>query len=331
MRHQRKALSQQLLDDVAMECNRLYEVLHPNEGLAISRLSLDPKLRASLNQAVQFAGHDGVPPQAYFSEAHLDTLGFCFWLAVAKRDAESGSLVIVIDDVFTSVDAQHLTRITDLIVDESNHFSQTIMTTHHLTVREKFRNSYGAGQVTEVLDLHGDWDVRRGIVFTKALLAVEELRTFTTVYPFDRQAAASKAGIILEELLDALTVQYQCKLPRKTTNAYVLSELLDGTADIMKKIKVQGLDGEPERTPGLWIAKIRLHNLVRNQVGAHYNVQGHGISDSDVKEFVALTVAFAESLTCRSCGRMPHKGDGTHYRCSCPPGKRTTMTPRVME
>jgi len=281
VRDQRRTFSQQLLDDVAGECNRLFELIHPGEGLAISGVTLDPKQRASLNQTVLFAGHDDVPPQAYFSESHLDTLGFCFRLAVAKRDSLREPLVVVIDDVFTSVDAPHLTRITDLIIDECTSFPQVILTTHQRTVWEKFRNSYGGGKLADLIELHNSWSLQRGIATSNAQLAPEEIQAVLDCQPFDRQSAASKAGIMLEEILNNLALLYRCKLPRSPTSNG-LNELLDGTSNLTKKLTLKGTNGYPAQTPGEILEKIRLNNHIRNQVGAHSNPQGHEISDNDV-------------------------------------------------
>src|SRR5262249_19673603 len=151
-----------ILDDVATECNRLYALIHPNEPLAISKLALDQGRRASLNQAASFEGHSNVPPQAYFSDSHLDTLGFCFWLATAKQESQKADAVIVLDDVFISVDATHLSRIAQLITDESKHFSHVIATTHQRLWRDIYRYQQGAAKLTQVIELQG-WSLSKGI------------------------------------------------------------------------------------------------------------------------------------------------------------------------
>jgi hypothetical protein len=93
--------SQQPLDAVSEECRRLYRRIHPDQTVGFPRFWLDETRRASLHQAAIFQGHTDVPPQAYFSESHLDTLGFCLFLAIAKYST-GGNAVIVLDDVFTS-------------------------------------------------------------------------------------------------------------------------------------------------------------------------------------------------------------------------------------
>ncbi len=183
-----------ILESVATETNRLYGLIHPNEPIALSKLELDKARRASLVQLSQgsetsganattkrpiqrlrerasaplvfesilshFEGVDDVPPQAYFSESHLDTQAFCFWLAVAKRERPSKDAVLALDQLVQSI------------------------------VRE----------------------------------------------PFERQHVAQEAGILLEAILDHLALTYRCRVPRTTTSDYTLSELLNGTSTLFKKL-----------------------------------------------------------------------------------------------
>jgi hypothetical protein len=111
VRDTRIAFTDDILASVAQETNRLYGQIHPHEPIALSKLELDKARRASLIQLGHFEGKDDAPPQAYFSESHLDTLAFCFWFAVAKREMPLKDAVLVLDDIFSSVDAQHLSRI----------------------------------------------------------------------------------------------------------------------------------------------------------------------------------------------------------------------------
>lgn len=125
----RKAYVQRVLDDIRDEVNRLYECIHPGEEVGLDRLELPENRRASLEQHARFGGHQEVTPQAYYSESHLDTLGFCFWLALAKRSGAEQA-ILVLDDVFTSVDLDHFQRITEVLDAEANNFQQVIVATH---------------------------------------------------------------------------------------------------------------------------------------------------------------------------------------------------------
>ena len=329
--------TQTILDDIANECNRLYGLIHPNEPIAISRLALDQGKRASLSQAATFEGHDNVPPQAYFSESHLDTLGFCFWLSLVKRDSPKADVVVVLDDVFTSVDAQHINRISQLITNESKNFAQVIATTHQRLWRDIYRYQHGAGKLTQMIELQR-WSLSKGISNFKTRLAVDDLIASIAAAPFDRQVTASRAGILLEAVLDWLALQHRCRVARTHDGSYTLGELLDGTESLFKKLEIHRPDldtlGQP-KNPAQYVAskvdgisgQIRSLNFLRNQVGAHFNTAGAAISDADIQLLADLTVKLAETLSCKTCGQIPGKKAATYFQCSCDAPFEVRMQP----
>jgi hypothetical protein len=84
-----------------------------------------------------------VDPRAYASEAHLDTLGLCIFLAFAKGFL-AGFPLLVLDDVLTTVDASHRLRVAELLVDEFPS-TQLLVTTHDAIWFEEFRALARAG------------------------------------------------------------------------------------------------------------------------------------------------------------------------------------------
>lgn len=329
--------TQGILNEVADECNRLYHCIHPNEGMAVSKVELDRQRRASLHQTVNFEGHLDVPPQAFFSEAHLDTLGFCFWLAFAKRESRNGDTVVVFDDVFSSVDAPHMSRIADLVVDECEHFAQTIVTTHQRRWRDIYKYSQGMGNQVELLELQR-WSLSKGISSHKTQLAVSELATAVSAAPFDRLTVASRAGILLEATLVKLARLYGCSVRMKPDNDHTLGELLDGTASLFKRLELRtpaiDANGQPLTPPsyeavrpGSIHANLKTSLPIRNQVGAHFNLHGMDISDAEVAEFGENTVQLLEALTCELCGQMPSKSTGSYFKCSCSDAVALQMHP----
>lgn len=129
VREQRVAFTQSLLAQVASECNRRYRAIHLDEPLGLSGFRLDERRRASLLQEAYFLGEAELSPQAYFSESHLDTLGFALFLTLARLYSH-GDAILVLDDVFTSADEAHLDRLLELLASECDGFRQVIVTTH---------------------------------------------------------------------------------------------------------------------------------------------------------------------------------------------------------
>ena len=163
VRRERTAYVQEVLDVIRDECNRLYETIHPEEGLRLGRLRLDEKRRRSLHQDAAFGALADVPPQAYYSESHLDTLGFCFWLAATKHAARDGvPPIVVLDDVLASVDAAHAARLLALLVAERAAFTQLVVATHQRAWLDAVRASAEAGGAADVVELE-TWSAATGI------------------------------------------------------------------------------------------------------------------------------------------------------------------------
>ncbi len=155
---ERRRFTDQILSSIAKEVGRLYEMVHPGEGLNKVNLELDPKKRASLEIEASFCG-ERAAPQAYFSESHLDTLGLCIFLALAAMDRVEET-ILVLDDVLANVDDRHMGRVLEMLCSEMKRFRHCVVATHHRDWKDRWRNSKGVQcQVVEL----SDWSVDDGI------------------------------------------------------------------------------------------------------------------------------------------------------------------------
>src|SRR3546814_16496142 len=80
----RKRFTDNVLDAISTRVGELYEAIHPGEGLNKIVLAMDAAKRASLEIATEFGGKQDTPPQAYYSDSHLDTLGLCVFLEIGR-------------------------------------------------------------------------------------------------------------------------------------------------------------------------------------------------------------------------------------------------------
>ena len=319
----RRTFIQRILDDITEEVNRLYQTIHKGEKIGLHRFEMDEAKLASMEQRGHFEDVADIVPQAYFSESHLDTFGFCLWLALAKR-MNAKQLVLVLDDVFTSVDAPHFQRISDLLADEAQHFQQLIIATHNRLWHEFYKKN-GVG--IHLIKLER-WTLNRGLRPHEDQIMAAELAAALEAEPFSRQAVASQAGILLESVLDGLALTYGCRLPRKHGHSYTLSELLNGTSKLLKKATVKRLDrnehGHPT-VPESW-TELKLDALfqelatltfIRNEVGAHFNPSGADLADGDVLAFGQAALKLAQALACPTCGHLPQNERDDHRGCRC--------------
>lgn len=310
----RKAYVKTILLDIAQAVDGLYQKIHPHENIGQLKLKLDERQRGSLIYGVAFGEEQDAPPQPYYSESHLDTLGLCIFLALAKR-GEANRTVIVMDDVLGSVDQQHLKLTLDMLLQEADSFSQIVITTHYRPLRNRFIRSRTGSSKVDLLDLKS-WTLDNGVRSVTPKLAIDELEALLDDDDVSRSQIAMDAGMLLENMLDYISLHYGLRMTRKPEPLYTLNELYSAVRAI-KNWKIIRDDIETEIKPLLDALGENLP--VRNEVGAHYNVNGELLSDKEIKEFGQATLLLARSLTCHSCSGMPEKRDKQtgDWVCQC--------------
>lgn len=318
---QRKDYVEEILADISTEVQTLYSTLHPNERIGRVKFYLKPNAIGSLEFDAQFQDAMKLPPQAYYSESHLDTLGICVFLALAKY-FRTDNTVVVLDDVLTSVDGPHLDRFMTLMHAQAQHFGQVILTTHYRPWRDRYRWAKGSMASTQVIEL-GPWSLENGLQTGEFLTAVDELKAALTSSRFDRQVAASKAGIVLESLLDFITLKYRCSIPRNARNEYTLGDLVGGVDSKLGKVLCchkPNIAGGPKTEVPLkpLIDAAAASQWIRNSVGCHFNSLGSEVYDSEVRDFGAAVLTLAAHLICDTCRTLPtRRPAGLYWQCKC--------------
>jgi DNA repair exonuclease SbcCD ATPase subunit len=157
---ERKRYVDELMQQIGAQVNAFYAAIHPGEALGHASINVKSTGRASLDLQAQFASQEQITPSAYYSEGHLDTLGLCIYLAMAKN-AGGNAPIIVLDDVLGTLDDIHLARVVDLLAAEAPHIGHLIITTPSRTWVNHMRDA-GGGPHAELLIL-SEWDLARGI------------------------------------------------------------------------------------------------------------------------------------------------------------------------
>lgn len=320
----RKEFIDNELQSISGDVEAMYNKIHPNEGLGGVKLFLNKTFQSSLSLTATFHSVTDIAPQSVYSESHLDTLGICIFIALAKKESNK-DVILVLDDVVMSVDEKHLDRIINLIHDESPNFAHVIISTHYRPWRERYRNNRAPNSDIQFVELRG-WTKERGITQAKPQLVLDEIKHYlSTPENFHRENLAGATGRFLEALLDFLTLNFQSKLKRKPANDFTLSELLDALSkDLLKVLKVQRMDLLPDgKSYGATVKEeivlkpiidnIKALKAVRNQVGAHFTYDGALVSDTDIEDFAKATIQLAELLVCPLDGNLPDRNKTGSY------------------
>lgn len=299
---ERRAFVDGILSSISAEVGRIYEAVHPGEGLNKISLQLDPNRRASLGMLAEFYGNADVPPQAYFSDSHLDTLGLCIFLALAAMD-KPGDKILVLDDVLGSVDEPHVDRLVNVLYDEATNFRHCVITTHYRPWRQKLRWGWLKNGQCQFVEL-SKWTNATGLTLVRTIPDVEQLRTLLAASHPDPQLVCAKAGVILEAVLDFLTLLYECSVPRRASGLYTLGELLPAIKPKLRdalevEIQVKNASGAvtyQKKGLGPIIKELDRIAQVRNVVGCHFNALSFDLLDSDALGFGQQVLELVEAV-----------------------------------
>lgn len=302
---QRKQYLEQVLAAIAVEVGRLYEAIHPGEGLNKISFKLSPTKQGSLDLGAEFLGKQDQPPQAYFSESHLDSLGLCIFLALAARQAPE-STIVVLDDVLGSIDEPHVDRLIGMLYEEARKFKHTILTTHYRPWREKFRWGWLKNNQCEFIEL-GAWTPADGIVSAQnSLSPLAELRAHLGATPPSLQPACAAAGVILERACDFLANLYELDVPYRN-GGLTLGDLLPRVAEkrmaAALRVEVRQPDGSyTDVLLGDQLIRLRDMAQLRNIFGCHYNDLANMLPPQDALAFAQAVHDFAAALICDDNG-----------------------------
>lgn len=319
VRQERRAFTDSTLAHIAAEVGRLYECVHPGEGIAKITLGLDPKKRASLDIGTSFPGTGAAPPQAYFSDSHLDTLGLCVFLALAAMDSPQDT-ILVLDDVLGSVDEPHVDRLIEMLYEETRKFHHCVITTHYRPWREKFRWGWLPNGQCHFVDLQ-KWSAAGGMSLLGSIPDVSRLRLLLSDPSPDPQLVVAKAGVILEAALDFLTLLYECAVPRRFGERYTLGDLLPAIdKKLIQALAVKVMEKSDGATPPTYVKKplapylqeLQRISQVRNVMGAHFNVLSYELLDTDALTFGRQVLDLMNILTEENIG-WPRNGKSGLY------------------
>jgi rubrerythrin len=316
---ERILFSDGILAKIADEVGRIYELVHPGEGLNKISLKLDPNKRASLEIGASFGGQASTPPQAYFSDSHLDTLGLCMFIALAGLDGPERT-ILVLDDVLASVDEPHVERLIEMLYVEAIKFRHCLITTHYRPWKQKLRWGWLKNGQCQFIEL-AKWTTKDGMTLIRSIPDVERLRVLLAESPPDPQLVCAKAGVILEASLDFLTLLYECPVPRRSGGLYTLGDLLPSIDKKLRnalEVEVQVVDGAGTLSYQTRALTPILNELIRiaqarNVFGCHFSALSFELLDSDALGFGQKVLELIETLADPDAGWPRNAKSGKYW------------------
>lgn len=311
----RKEEVQAVLSELSQDIESMYTRLHPGESHGGVQLAVREAVPESVNLRSSFYGRDDEDPRAYYSDAHLDTLGLSIFLALRKwyRRQRPEFDLMILDDVLTSVDSAHSVRLAELLLKEFQEY-QILLTTHDRIWFEHLRDIQARCRVAQnfVNKIIHKWTLEEG----PDLREPEDERESLDRLMDDGSAEeiAVMAGRLLEHLLQEMRYALRLSVKAKRGEQYEIGELWpalyatikDDYPVLYQKVK-SALDTLDVRWP------------IRNWIGAHWNTWARNVSRTAAIEFAKSVAELFDHVFCTICRRFitPSATPIGQLACSC--------------
>lgn len=262
----------------------------------ISAVSMEIDNSKGLDITLTLTNGRMADPTQVLNEASLDLLALLILLEVHIQCATLGQhKVIVLDDVFQSVDAVHRIRSLEHVLGRLRKW-QVFLTLHdrlwlELAAASMHRNGHGDVQVIEVRSTSSDEAPEIRLAGFSPLQELERIERAD----FGPAILAGTAGRLLEQLCDRLSVSLAISVTRRRGDKYTLGDLWPGVSAALKKV-----DGEAtnlaQQIDMLW--------TLRNMAGAHYNEWASSLSRQEASDFSAAVRGLWNATTCATCNAL---------------------------
>ncbi|MGQ4875699.1 MAG: AAA family ATPase [Promethearchaeia archaeon] len=304
-----------IFESLDSEINRLYLFLHPNDLHENIKLEIDPNRRGSLFLKMDSFNCKSRDPRVLASEGHLDSLGICIFLSFVKKFNKTIPF-IVLDDIITTIDANHREKLAKLLLTEFPEH-QLIITTHDgLWFKQLIENlkALKLEHKWEILSII-DWDLSHGPEFSDYKDLWEKIQDYY------KRGDSDVAGILtrryLEWVLKKICLALKAEIEYKSDPKYTVKELFDSAYKRVNKLCKRIVDNEDFKNN----LKEKFENLKSwtylGNLLAHENPEIELISTNEIKNFSNLVHELFLCITCSECGNLlKYNREFSEIRCS---------------
>jgi len=293
---ERKGVAQ-ALKAISTDVNGFMTLLHPDDEF--DEVELIPTGRRGVEFKLKYHGQEVSPPMKMLSEAHLNSLGICVFIASARRfNKENGFLIL--DDVVTSFDRGHRRLLARLLCEKLPD-TQILLFTHDDLWFDMLKGELPASdwlfkEVTK-------WTKESGVDLRDSPLSLKE-RIESYLATNDISAAANKCRTLVEETLkekcEKLGVRALEFRTGRANDQRTAAELMDGLTSYLKQN--QSLR---DKTSKRSFNHLRATRLVANFGSHHRTLGATGLARGDIETALVDIEQFESLFVCPGCNAQP--------------------------
>lgn len=262
-----------------------------NDYVSQITISIAGKSDVSLEFNVRLDNGRSIRPEMFFSEANRDLLALLIFFEFIYEQGNHGQAkVLVMDDIFQSVDATVRFRLMQFLIDKFKDW-QLIITTHDRLWKEQLTQLFRShGKVLQQYEIR-QWLFSSGPQLIAGINNYDDKLKNAMLHGSVSDICAA-AGYVLEYMCNQLSYILKVSVQRKQGDHYTIGDLWPGVFKIMRKTKAQAVFTE-------------LNDLVflRNVVGSHYNEWSLSLSKREALDFAEAVLNSYYCVCSESTGK----------------------------
>lgn len=236
-------------------------------------LEIGAQSEISLLFTAQLKNKQKINPQYVFSEANSDLLALLVYLEfLHSAETEGQAKVLVLDDVFQSVDSTIRFKVMQYILKRFDGW-QFFITTHDRLWKEQIQQLFKTRNIPLRVSEIKTWSFEEGPVIVSSKNMYDE-KLESAILNNSSVEICAAAGYLIEYICENLSWILRISIQRKYGDKYTIGDLWPGIYKICKKSAKKELFDN-------------LNDLImlRNLVGCHYNEWAMTLSQSEARDF----------------------------------------------
>jgi len=330
----RKEEVQILFNQIAADVDELYIRVNPDESHGGTQMEVRDVGAFGVILRGKFYEQEREDQRAYYSEAHLDTLGLCIFLALRRwhRNQYPEFNLLILDDVLTSVDAEHRVRFTEVLMNEFKDY-QILLTTHDRIWFEHLRDIQVSCVVSQQFInrvIHG-WNIDEGPDIREPQEERERLEQL--IEEGEPSQIASEAGRLLEHILQEMRYNIPLAVQARRGERYGIGDLWPTYHSKIKR-DYSGFYDKAQST----LETLDVRWELRSWLGAHFNDWAKGVTSKEAQEFGRAVANLFDLSFCMECRRFIQPSTTPEGQLACrrghliyPPSGKEARPPKDLE
>jgi len=287
-----------VLKNISSDVNDFFRSLHPDDNF--DEVELIPTEERGIEFKLKYHGEEISPPMKILSEAHLNSLGICLFLASARHFNKANGF-LVLDDVVTSFDTGHRRPLARLM---SEKFSDTqfLLFTHDELWFDILKKDLPSGEwfFEELMK----WTKDNGLDLKASPITLKE-RIKGSLDANDIQGATNKCRILIEEILkekcENLGVRGLEFRRGSNNDQREANELTNALTSYLKGNETLR-DKQSKKT----FNHLRASQLITNMGSHHKTLATTSLSRGDIEMVLRDIDEFESLFVCTNCNTEPN-------------------------